>query len=192
MTPGIALDECQRLVRSPTCRGIKDRWIALRSGKIPSLQEFLSNPDPKLQPSTVLVDVVSPEMLRIRLFATELVKVAGIELTGANLLDFAGSSETAAELWKTTHLITDHPCGLWSHKLASTASGRHVTIEEVSFPVVPFSGGAPCLASGIALVKALEYRDTVFRLERYTDACWIDIGFGVPKVDIAIHPLQAT
>jgi hypothetical protein len=64
-----------------------------------------------------------------------------------------------------------------------------VTVEELSFPVVPFPGGPPCLASGIALLKALEFRDTVFRLERYTAAQWIDIGFGVPSETVAASPV---
>ncbi len=189
MLAGGALGEdISQIPMSSICRRFAHRWRGLRSDSgIPTLQTYLTNPDPTLQPNTILIDVISSSLLRVRLFATGLVSMGGIDLTGSNLLDFADSADTATEMWKTTHLITDHPCALLSTKLASTASGRHVSIQEISFPVLPFQGSPPCLVSGISLIKALDFRDTVFRVVSYTEARWIDIGYGIPDhvVDIS-------
>ena len=186
---GVLGEDISQVPMSSSCRKFADRWQSLRGGAgIPTLQTYLTNPDPTLQPNTILIDVISSSLLRVRLFATGLVSMGGIDLTGLNLLDFVHTPDTAAEMWKTTHLITKHPCALLSTKLASTASGRHVSIQEISFPVLPFSGGPPCLASGISLIKALDFEDTVFRVVSYTAARWIDVGYGVPDHVVDVRP----
>jgi hypothetical protein len=133
----------------------------------------------------IIIDVASADMLRVRLFATRLVDLAGIDLTGGNLFLFAKNAQMAAQLWHAAQAVTGHPCGLWSNKLAITSSGRQITVEMMSLPLLPFDGGAPVIACAVEVIEKVDFRERVFGLVRYVNASWVDVGQGVPAAALS-------
>jgi hypothetical protein len=167
--------------RTDHCRTFLTHWQSLRVGDaLPTLKDYLSKPHPFLQPNTAIKDVVEPGYLRVRLFGTHLVDVFGADITGRNLMEAAGSGAMAQELWYYQHAVATHPAGLGSVKLAATASGRSVSFEDVELPLTPFPGGAPCLVCCLGFVEMIDYKDTMVRLLKHTEARWYDVGWGIP------------
>jgi hypothetical protein len=163
------------------CRSYYDKWRAMRAGTgIPALRDFLADPLPSLQPNMAILDVVDATTLRVRLFATRLADLAGIELTGANILDFAKQGRLVKQVRHAAQIVVTRPCGLLSVKQAASAAGRKVAIEMLALPLAPSAGGSPVIAAAIDVLETLERRDTVFGLLQYVSAEWVDIGHGVP------------
>jgi hypothetical protein len=172
------------IFRTDHCRSFLAHWKSLRVGNaLPTLQDYLGKPHPLLQPNVAIKDVVAPGQLKVRLFGTHLVEVAGIDPTGQNLMMFAGSPAMADELWRYQSTVVTHPVGLASVKLAATASGRQISFEDIELPLAPFPGGPPCLACCLGFVELLDYRDKMFKFLKHTSIRWIDIGYGVPAED---------
>lgn len=168
--------------RTDHCRSFLAHWQSLRVGNaLPTLRDYLSKPHPLLQPNTAIKDVVAPGYLRVRLFGTHLVDVFGVDVTGQNLMVFAGSEAMADELWFHQHAVATHPVGLSSVKLAATASGRSISFEDVELPLAPFPGGSPCMVCCLGFVETVDYKDTMFKLLKHTSARWFDVGWGVPS-----------
>jgi hypothetical protein len=171
-------------IQTDSCRAFLEHWQSLRvDGAIPRLQDFLSKPHPQLQPNVAIKDLVPPKLLRVRLFGTRLVDVVGVDLTGMNILDFAGNPAMAEALWWYHHTVAVHPVGLATVKLAATASGRSISFEDVELPLSPFPGGPPCVACCLGFVEVLDFKDPMFRFDDHLSARWIDIGCGVPALD---------
>ena len=157
-------------------------WDSFRGGGlVPSLKDFLSRPHPQLQPHLIMLDVIEPDQLRVRLFATELVENAKIDLTGLNLLSFTSTPETSKELWNVVHEAAAHPCGTCNVLESITNSGRTVTTEVVSLPLTPFPGGPPCVVTAVGPREELDFKDSNYRVVCYIERGWLDIGAGVPR-----------
>jgi hypothetical protein len=172
------------LFRTDHCRQFLAHWQSLRVGEaLPTLKDFLGKPLPILQPNVAIKDVIPPKTLRVRLFGTRLVDVVGVDLTGHNLIDFAGNPAMADALWWYHHTVAVHPVGLASVKLAATASGRSISFEDVELPLTPFPGGPLCVACCLGFVEVLDFKDPMFRFNDHASAHWIDIGWGVPARD---------
>jgi hypothetical protein len=168
-------------LKTDFCRAFFEHWQSLRvDGAVPRLQDFLSKPHPTLQPNVAIKDVIPPKHLRVRLFGTRLVDVVGVDLTGMNIIDFAGNAAMADALWWYHHQVATHPVGLASVKLAGTASGRTISFEDVELPLSPFPGGPLCVACCLGFVETLDFKDPMLRFNDHLSARWIDIGWGVP------------
>ncbi|MGE4062951.1 MAG: PAS domain-containing protein [Rhodospirillaceae bacterium] len=171
-------------LKTDLCRAFLEHWQSLRTGNaLPRLQDFLSQPHPQLQPNVALKDLVPPNLLRVRLFGTRLVDVVGVDLTGQNILDFAGNAEMAEALWWYHHTVATRPVGLASVKLAATASGRAISFEDIELPLEPFPGGPLCVACCLGFVETLDFKDPMLRFDDHLSVRWIDIGWGVPATD---------
>lgn len=169
------------IFRTDHCRSFVAHWQSLRVGNaVPTLRDYLSHPHPFLQPNTAIKDVVEPGYLRVRLFGTHLVDVFGVDITGQNLMVFAGSEAMAEDLWFHQHAVATHPVGLGSVKLAVTASGRSISFEDVELPLTPFPGGKPSMVCCLGFVEVIDYKDTMFKLIKHASTRWFDIGWGVP------------
>lgn len=166
------------------CRAFLEHWQSLRVGDaLPTLQDYLSKPNPLLQPNVAIKDMVLPKLLRVRLFGTRLVDVVGVDLTGMNILDFAGNEAMAEALWWYHHKAATHPVGLATVKLAATASGRTISFEDIELPLTPFPGGPLCVSCCLGFVETLDFKDPMFRFNDHLSARWVDIGWGVPEFD---------
>jgi hypothetical protein len=168
-------------------RAFFEHWQSLRIGAaLPFLRDFLSRPQPRLQPHVVIRDILPERRIHVRLHGTRLVELAGDDLTGQDLLDYSDTPEMAEDLWHFQRGVVDHPVGLKVLKRTLTAAGRRVTFEELSLPLGPFPGGPPCVIGCVVLLEEVSSNDTVSHLLTYSDAAWIDIGWGTP----AVQPLR--
>jgi len=166
------------------CRSFLAHWQSLRvAGALPTLQDYLRKPHATLQPNVAIKDVLAPGHLRVRLFGTHLVEVAGVDPTGQNFMIFAADDRMADALWRYQHRVATHPVGMASMKLAATASGRAVAFEDVELPLTPFPGGPPCLVCCLGFVELVDYKDKMVKLRKHTATRWLDIGWGVPAGD---------
>lgn len=173
--------------RTELNRAFHAHWQSLRVGDaLPTLKDFLGRPQPHLQPHIVIKDILPTKNIRVRLHGTRLVELAGEDLTGQDLLDYADTPEMAEDLWCFQRSIVDHRVGLTVLKNTVTSSERDLTFEEVSLPVEGFPGGPPCVIGSVVLMEAINTNDTVSHLLAYSSANWIDLGWGVP----AYHPLR--
>jgi hypothetical protein len=173
--------------RTELNRAFHAHWQSLRRGEaLPTLKDFLSRPQPHLQPHIVIKDILPTKNIRVRLHGTRLVELAGEDLTGQDLLDYADTPDMAEDLWRFQCSIVEHRVGLTVLKNTVTSSCRDLVFEEVSLPVESFPGGPPCVIGSVVLMEAISTNDTVSHLLAYSDARWIDLGWGVP----AYHPLR--
>lgn len=162
-------------------RAFFDHWQSLRQGAaLPLLKDFLSDPQPLLQPHVVIQDILPQKRIHVRLHGTRLVELAGDDLTGQDLLDYSDTPEMAEDLWFFLRGIVDHPVGLRFLKHTVTAAGRNVTFEELALPMAPFPEGPPCVIGSVVLQEEVSTNDTVSHLLTYSGATWIDIGCGTP------------
>jgi hypothetical protein len=168
-------------------RAFYEHWQSLRAGEaLPHLRDFLSKPMPRLQPHVVIKDILAERGIHVRLHGTRLVELAGEDLTGQDLLDYSDTPEMAEDLWFFQRGIVDHRVGLSVIKQTVTASGRLIRFEELSLPLAPFPGGPPCVVGCVVLLEEVGTNDTVSHLLTYSDADWIDVGWGTP----AFQPLR--
>lgn len=173
--------------RTELNRAFYEHWQSLRAGAaFPHLKDFLSKPQPRLQPHVVIKDILPERSIQVRLHGTRLVELAGEDLTGQDLLDYSDTPEMAEDLWFFQRGIVDHNVGLSVLKQTVTASGRHVRFEELSLPLAPFPGGPPCVVGCVVLLEDVGANDTVSHMLTYSDAGWIDVGWGTP----AFRPLR--
>ena len=86
----------------------------------------------------------------------------------------------ADDLWILQRAVVDHPAGAVALKHTVTSSGRAMVFEELSLPAVPFPRGLPCVTGCFALLEAAADNDTVSHMLTYSDAVWLDLGWGIP------------
>jgi hypothetical protein len=176
-----------RPVRTELNLAFYEHWRSLRAGAaLPLLKDFLSRPQPLLQPYVVIKDILPERGVRVRLHGTRLAELAGEDLTGQDLLAYADTPEMAEDLWFFQRGVVDHRVGLSVLKQTVTASGRDIRFEELSLPLAPFAGGPPCVVGCVVLMEEVGSTDTVSHMLTYSDAVWIDVGWGTP----AYHPLR--
>lgn len=167
--------------RTSVNRAFYAHWSALRVGaSLPLLKDFLARPEPQVQPNVVIKDIAPDRKIRVRLHGTRLGELAGVDLTGQDLIEYSDTPEMAEDLWVFQRAIVDHPTGFMALKHTVTSSGRTMTFEDLSLPVTPFPGGLPCVIGCYALLEAAADNDVVSHMLTYSDAAWLDIGWGIP------------
>ena len=161
-------------------------WNSFRAGAaLPLLKDFLSRSEPRVQPNVVIKDIAPNRKIHVRLHGTRLAELAGADLTGQDLIEYSDTPEIAEDLWTFQRAVVDHPTGFAALKHTVTSSGRKLAFEELSLPAVPFPGGLPCVIGCFALLEAAADNDTVSHMLTYSDAVWLDIGWGIPAPEPA-------
>lgn len=175
--------------RTETCRDFAAHWHAVRGDQQepPTVKTFLAVLNTKTQPFSMIIDVPDEENLKVRLFAAGLAERAGIDVTNSNLHAFTASPVIAKNLATACMIVSRRRCGMLSVKRAISAKGRELTVESVSFPLLPDSDGPPAICTGIDVVERLSTQDTVFQIVSYVTADWLDLGFGVPDIRLRME-----
>jgi len=153
-----------------------------RTGLVPTLGHFLDAPPFKLQSEVAIVDVVSPTELRFRLFGTGLSTMAGVDLTGTDVL--SNFHPTArAEASRIAWSAVSTPCGYFLRR-----GMRRGVIETVAVGI-----GLPLLHEASGRIGLVGFSSV---LEKSVDIAesgespfvkavnlirWIDIGAGGPE-----------
>ena len=153
-------------------------WLALpRENCVPTLADTLDKSDPTFAPWTCIIDMVSDDLLKIRLFGTGLVQAFG-EITGQNYLDYM-PNELRGPIAKSNRVVLDKPCGRLTRASAITNSGREVVLGMVSLPVA-HKGALTQIAKYVRIIDTLDYREGLSKVYRVQHQSWLDIGAGLP------------
>ena len=158
-------------------------WMSLDADDlIPHRSRFVPESIPSLLANLGIHELVSPELLRLRLVGTSIVEDYGREITGSNYLDFVAPARRP-KASRALHLVCEHPCAMVAHLRSTTASGQVLTRESVAFPMRNNAGTAnlvyfcstPAKERQPYTVDRGELRRTIV-----LDRQFIDIGTGVP------------
>ena len=152
-----------------------------RTGLVPTLADFLDAPPFKLQSVVAIVDVVSSTELRFRLFGTGLSTMAGVDLTGTDVL--SNFHPTArAEASRIAWTGVSRPCGYLLRRgmrrgvIETTAVGIGLPLLHESSGRVGLVGFRSVLEKSVDVAESGESPFVkAFNLIR-----WIDIGAGIP------------
>lgn len=178
-------------VTSERCRAFLKHWESLRDGGLlPSIQAFLENPAPEFQPNVMMTDIVGSSRMPILLFGTALVDLFRSDQTGNDVLQAFTTPRSTRSFLELTKLLLTHPCGTFNLKTASAASGKALRIESISLPLKSGSSARPCIIGFHRCIDALGADDYVYQITGYAESSWIDIGAGVPAIEMAPKPFD--
>ena len=179
-----------RRERSDRSRAFEALWRSLpRDGLIPPRSAFDPARAGAFLRNLILVEGPGPEQqwLKFRLVGDALTQRIGVNLTGADYLDFL-PAEQRAESLEAGRLICSHPCGIWQLNPVHFERGFSQTVEATIFPLGPASDGAPLMLGCLEfLAKSLAPVPTIDKaVTAETSAIYdfIDIGAGVPKLSV--------
>jgi hypothetical protein len=123
--------------------------------------------------------------LRFRLVGQGLTQTIGVNVTGADYLEFL-APEQRGEALATAHLICEHPCGIWQLNPVGYANGSSRYIEATIFPLGPGDDDVPLMMLCFEFVEhKVSERDPVNKavsVETSKIFEFIDIGAGVPNL----------
>jgi hypothetical protein len=164
-----------------------DCWNGLpKRDLVPRLSDYLDGASPHLQPSVVIADVYSPDILRMRLFATRLVEIAGMDLTGLDSLSVY-ARDIRKRAGTIVHESANHPCGYLSIRYIRTYSGRMIRAPGICLPLLTDRPDSKTVVNFTSLPedsKALARDDKIELVQGLELVRWIDIGHGLPDVKI--------
>lgn len=157
-------------------------WQSIsKVGQVPSLRNFLDAPPFKHQSEVAIVDVVSVTEMRFRLFGTGLSIMAGVDLTGTDVLsNFHPAARAKASRNAWTAIA--HPCGYFVRRDLHHGAFDSKVIA-VGLPLLHEQSGRVCL---VTFSSVLDKSSNVSRgdaspLVRNVHLIrWIDIGAGTP------------
>jgi hypothetical protein len=157
-----------------------DHWRALpRDGLVPHLRAYLDRVVAHLQPSVVMLDVVSAARLEVRLFGTRLADLTGEEITKRNVLDIY-PPELRTDVGTACVSIVSHPCGQLSKRAIRTSGGMLVAASSIALPLLIDRPVVGCVVAYTELHEPVDTDETMAMVQRITARRWIDIGAGVP------------
>lgn len=166
--------------QSPT---FADYWHSLpKHDLIPSRTDF----DPCLQGpilSTYIIhELISPEMIRIRLAGTKVCERFGMDVTGRNYLDFV-EPRRRPKASRAIFLVCEQPCGMLVRLKSKTQTGRMHMNETLALPMRDNEGRARLVYYQSRSAPLDEYRDATNDQLAVLDIAkrtFIDIGAGIP------------
>ncbi len=161
-------------------------WLNCRhDGVVPTLSAYLDAPSFRLQPYVSIFDLHDDTDVRIRLFGTGLVTLAGQDFTSRSVAPIY-SRDDMAQAASTAWHAAGHPAGYTCLRAVKTASGQIIECECICLPLLPPANVPRCM------ITLLHISDDLPRLVAERDASlktisafrwlsWIDIGAGIPN-----------
>lgn len=157
-------------------------WTSLRRDRtLPDKSDFLPEEVPRLLPFFAIYELVSPELIKIRLAGTEMIRRHGFESTGSNYLDLVEPyrrPKASEALWQ----IATHPCGMRVVLQQRYAGGVLQETEALGLPVRNDQGDNPLLFYTAFPIERAK-NDLLDRSQVLTvlDREFIDLGAGTPE-----------
>lgn len=158
-------------------------WMALpKIDLIPRRDSFRPEDLPRILPSIVIHELVSSEMIRLRLVGSAVTRDYGQEITGRNYLDFV-EAERRPKASRAIHLICEQPAGMLVQLRSVTRNGRVMTRESIAFPLRGDGDAANLVYFCSSPARERDYSGPesdelqVMNVMRRT---YIDIGAGLP------------
>ncbi len=170
------------VVDESTCL-FAEYWASLpKVDLIPPREAFRPEEVPRLLPNIVIHELVSPEIVRLRLVGSAVVDDYGQDITGRNYLDFV-ERERRPKASRSLFLTCAHPAGMLALLRSVSRAGRVMLRESIA---LPFRGdaGVPNLAyaySSSARERAYSSLDLdELQVMSVARRDYFDIGAGVP------------
>ena len=158
-------------------------WLSLaRVDLIPRRSVFRPEEIPRILPHMVIHELVSPDLIRLRLAGSSVTEDYGQEIAGRNYLDFV-EPERRAKASRAIHLICEQPVGMLVQLKSVTRGGRVMTRESIAFPMRGDDDAARFVyfCSSPARERAyLETESDELQVMNVMRRGYIDIGAGVP------------
>ncbi|EDP63828.1 hypothetical protein BAL199_14372 [alpha proteobacterium BAL199] len=184
MTLGEAGDTLQALdMTEERSRQFADYWLSLpKTGLIPMRRTFMPENVPRILPNIVIHELISPELIRIRLAGSAVVEDYGQEIAGRNYLDFV-EPPRRSKASRAIHVICEQPAGMLVQLKSVTRSGRVMTRESIAFPMRGDDGVASyiyfCSSPARERARVAPESDQL-QVMNVLNRTYIDIGAGLP------------
>ena len=160
-------------------------WFSLpKLELIPHRSSFKPEDVPKLLPNLVIHEIISPDLIRLRLVGTAVERYYGQPVTGRNYLEFV-EPDRRQSASRAIRLICEHPSGMLVHLRSATISGRVQTRESIAFPVRGRDNAANLVyfCSGNARERRTDgLPPDALKVMEVMRRFYIDIGAGIPEI----------
>lgn len=158
-------------------------WAALpKCDLIPRRDAFRPEDLPRILPNMVIHELVSPELVRLRLVGSAVAEDYGQDITGRNYLEFVEEARRP-KASKALFLICEQPAGMLVQLRSVSRAGRVMTRESIAFPMrgdgdaanLAYFCSSPARERDFTTPEADELQ--VMNVMRRS---YIDIGAGLP------------
>jgi len=158
-------------------------WASLpKVDLIPRRDSFRPEAIPRLLPNVVIHELVSPEMLRLRLVGSAVTQDYGQEITGRNYLDFVEEARRPTAS-RAIYVICEQPAGMLVQLRSVTRTGRIMTRESIAFPIRGDGDAANLVyfcSSPARERDILGPESDQLQIMNVLQRTYIDIGAGLP------------
>jgi hypothetical protein len=159
-----------------------DYWHSLpKRDLIPSRQDFDPCTQGPILSSYIIHELVSPDLVRLRLVGTKHLEGFGADVTGRNYLDFVKPARRP-KASRAIHLVCEQPCGMLITLRSKTQEGRLYLNETFALPMRDNDGRARLVYYQSNSAPLAEYRppsDKLAVLDIH-QRVFIDIGAAIP------------
>lgn len=166
----------------PKLRAFWTYWNGLpKDNFIPNLGDYLDNAPPALQPFVVIMDLTSPDDMRVRLTGTAMVDFAG-EMTGTEA-EVLYRDKTRRMAMAMAWTATTHPCGYIADRILRSKHGHLIRSPGLVLPVRPGTPGTNSVIGFQVMPnrsEGLAEDDQIEAVQSVTKQAWVDIGAGTP------------
>lgn len=166
-------------------------WSSIKSeNKIPRRKDFRPEKVIKLLGEMSIYEWQDPDVLNIRLVGMHLVNRVGVDTTGYNYMEWA-APEVGEFFVKEWRKIFNYPCGLSGVFQDRSKTGR---ILENGFLSLPLSIEGAVNNQMLLVEKDLDIEELAYDSRSpevitlgIKDIKLIDLGFGIPDIDIEYY-----
>lgn len=160
-----------------------DYWYSLpKLDLIPSRRDFDPCTQGPILSTYIIHELISPEMIKLRLVGTKLREGFGVDVTGRNYLDFVEPARRT-KASRAIFLVCEQPCGMLVRLVSKTQAGRMYMNETFALPMRDNDGKARLVYYQSNSAPLAEYRDPTKDQLAVLDLAgrtFIDIGAGIP------------
>lgn len=160
-----------------------DYWESLpKQDLVPSRHDFDPGRQGAILSTFIIHELVSPEVVRIRLVGTRHRDGFGADVTGRNYLDFV-EPQRRAKAARAIRLVCEHPCGMLVRLVTTSETGRFNHNESLALPMRDDDGRARLVYYQSNWTPLAEYRDSStdkLAIIGVARRRFIDLGAGVP------------
>ena len=149
---------------------------------IPRRDSFRPEEVPRILPNMVIHELVSPEMLRLRLVGSAVIEDYGQEITGRNYLDFVDEARRP-KASAAIFAICRQPAGMLVRLRSVTRAGRILTRESIAFPMRGDGDAANLVYFCSSPARERDYtaaESDRLKIMNVIQRVFIDIGAGLP------------
>ncbi len=177
------------VTRSPDSVAFEERWELARDGRNVPLRSSIELK--RFVNFARWFAVIEPDRttsaLPFRLVGSGFFDFFGQDLTG---IDYLALVDPAIRQLAFDCVIAclDRPCGLWQCTPAAISGGETQLYEYTILPISKSGDGADQIVVYVNFEQASVDLPNVDRLEHAEVWHWLDIGHGVPDIDVSIRP----